>query len=391
MGDSTFVNGRAVVHAGSSGKGLAFPDVCLCPPTPPAGPVPTPLPNTVQAKDLAGGARTVLVEGNPAGKKSSYFAQSTGNETSRPTGGGVVTHAVQGKSYFQSFALNVFLEGEPAIRHLDLLTHNHLAQPGNTPPAVWMSAMSLPPSPRGPKNVTKNAREGDAWIELALVDETDEPIPETAFHLSTPKGRIIEGRSLWGGAVKVIRLARGRCQLALPGIDDGRDATAYPNAARFAPDSATSVYQPGRPLAVETGKRHRVFVPGTIPLWVDLPLRRSQIRAPEDRLILRSHDGSFEVARTMADAVDDRDALAVEFRGLRPGLRYTLTHEPNGGHPRPLFADEPFESLLPPQDGDLPELAPERVAGPVPIAPSITDDRADWFESPFDPDEGDTV
>jgi hypothetical protein len=125
----------AAVHAGSAGKSIAFPDVCLCPPTPPAGPIPTPLPNNIKAADLDGGASSVLIEGNPMGKKSSNFKMSSGNEVSRPTGGGVVTAGVQGKGYFASFAMNVMIEGEPAVRHLDLVTHNHTGpQPPNTPP-----------------------------------------------------------------------------------------------------------------------------------------------------------------------------------------------------------------------------------------------------------------
>ena len=39
MGDKVFINGMAAVHAGSSAQGTAMPDVCLCPPSPPAGPV----------------------------------------------------------------------------------------------------------------------------------------------------------------------------------------------------------------------------------------------------------------------------------------------------------------------------------------------------------------
>jgi hypothetical protein len=151
VGDTVFINGRAVVHKGSAGKSIAFPDVCLCPPTPPAGPIPTPLPNTVQAADLDGGASSVLTEGNPIGKQSSFFAKSTGNEASQPTGGGVVTTGVQGKAYFQSYSPDVMIEGEPAVRHLDLLTHNHIAQaPGNTPPVPWLSTQSLPPTPPPP-------------------------------------------------------------------------------------------------------------------------------------------------------------------------------------------------------------------------------------------------
>jgi hypothetical protein len=148
MGDTVFVNGRAVVHKGSAGKSIAFPDVCLCPPPPPTGPIPTPLPNTVQAIDLDGGATSVVTEGNPIGKQSSFFAKSTGNEVSRPTGGGVVTQGVQGKAYFQTSSPDVMIEGEPVVRHLDLLTHNHVAQvPGNTPPVPWLSTQSLPALP----------------------------------------------------------------------------------------------------------------------------------------------------------------------------------------------------------------------------------------------------
>src|SRR4051794_10354171 len=159
MGDTVFINGRAAVHKGSAGKSIAFPDVCLCPPTPPAGPIPTPLPNNVQAMDLDGGASTVVIEGNPAGKQTSYFKKSTGNEVSRPTGGGVVTAGVQGKAYYQSFAMNVMFGGEPAVRHLDLLPHTHMGpQPGNSPPAPWLATMQVPAMP--PRKSTKDAREG---------------------------------------------------------------------------------------------------------------------------------------------------------------------------------------------------------------------------------------
>ena len=137
MGDTVFVNGRSVFHKGSSGKSLAaFPDPCLCPPPPPAGPVPTPLPNNAMASDITGGASSVLVEGNPAGHKKAYISKSTGNEAADPKAsgqGGLVTHVVQGAAHFQSASMDVFFEGVEAVRHLDILTHNH-ANPGNTPP-----------------------------------------------------------------------------------------------------------------------------------------------------------------------------------------------------------------------------------------------------------------
>ena len=143
MADKVFVNGRSAVHAGSAGQSTAFPDVNLCPPSPPAGPVPTPLPNTALGADLQGGASSVLIEGHPMGKRSSFLGQSTGNEIARATGGGVVSHVVQGQAYFASYSLDVTIEGEEAVRHLDLMTHNHAAPtPPNAAMGTYLGAMS---------------------------------------------------------------------------------------------------------------------------------------------------------------------------------------------------------------------------------------------------------
>jgi hypothetical protein len=218
MADKVFINGRAAVHKGSAGKSVAFPDVCLCPPSPPAGPVPTPLPNTVQAADLTGGATTVKIEGNPAGHKASYFAKSTGNEVSRPTGGGVVTHGVQGKAHWGSFSMNVFFEGEPAVRHMDLLTHNHVAQPGNTPPAVWMSTMSPPPV--APKQVTRRVGEGPEWLEIVLDPDRATPGVPVPYRLHVSDGRTIDGHLMPGAVVRVTGLPKGKHRLEFTGNPD---------------------------------------------------------------------------------------------------------------------------------------------------------------------------
>jgi Domain of unknown function (DUF4150) len=218
MGDTVFVNGRAVVHAGSSGKSIAFPDVCLCPPTPPAGPIPTPLPNNIKAADLDAGASSVLVEGNPMGKKSSNFKLSSGNEVSRPTGGGVVTAGVQGKGYFASFAMNVMIEGEPAVRHLDLVTHNHTGpQPPNTPPMPWLSTMTVPAPP--PETSTKDEQKGPSWVEFELTDEAGSPEAGVKYQIQLPDGSTVEGTTPSSGVIKVLGIPEGKCTLKLPKID----------------------------------------------------------------------------------------------------------------------------------------------------------------------------
>jgi hypothetical protein len=122
--------------------------------------------------DMDGGATSVTTEGNPIGKQSSFFKKSTGNEPSQPTGGGVVTAAFQGKAYFQSASPDVMIEGEPVVRHLDLLTHNHTGQaPGNTPPVPWLSTQSLPGMP--PPALRKSESDGPG-IKLTIKTNTGE-------------------------------------------------------------------------------------------------------------------------------------------------------------------------------------------------------------------------
>jgi hypothetical protein len=215
VGDTVFVNGRAAVHAGSAGKSIAFPDVCLCPPTPPAGPIPTPLPNNVQAADLDGGASSVLIEGNPMGKQSSSFKQSTGNVVAQSTGGGVVTAQVRGKAYFQSFAMNVMIEGEPAVRHLDLVTHNHAGpQPPNTPPTPWLATMNVAAPPA--VTAVSDQQKGTDWIEIALVDEAGKPIAGVNYSLQLPDGSTVEGQTPAGGTMQVRGIPKGKCKITIP-------------------------------------------------------------------------------------------------------------------------------------------------------------------------------
>jgi Domain of unknown function (DUF4150) len=218
MGDTVFINGRAAVHAGSAGKSIAFPDVCLCPPTPPAGPIPTPLPNNVQAADLDGGATSVLVEGNPMGKQSSNFKKSSGNVVAQSTGGGVVTAQVQGKAYFQSFAMNVMIEGEPAVRHLDLVTHNHAGQqPPNTPPTPWLSTMAVPAPP--PQTAVIDQQQGPAWLQISVKDSTGKPLPGLRYQVQLPDGSVVEGKTPQSGTFKLLGIAKqGDCKVTLPDI-----------------------------------------------------------------------------------------------------------------------------------------------------------------------------
>lgn len=248
MGDTVFVNGLATVHKGSAGQAMGFPDVCLCPPTPPAGPVPTPLPNSVKAADLDGGAPDVLIEGNPAGHAKSFLKTSTGNECARPTGGGIMTAIVQGMAYFQSFSMNVFFGGNAAVRHTDLVTMNHAGQPmGNTPPMPWMSTMNLPPVV--PDSTVKSLGDGPDFIELCLVHDDDDPVASVWCRIQTPDGQVVDGLlSPLAGVMRFLGLITGDCQVTFPDYTQGQDNVCVPlNGAGSA-----------KPVALKTGKSHRL-------------------------------------------------------------------------------------------------------------------------------------
>jgi hypothetical protein len=123
-----FANGREVSCKASDGKVVAaMPDVCLSPPSPPAGPVPIPYPLNSFASDTSDGSKTVKISGQEIMlKDKSYFKKCTGDEAATKTlGQGVVTHTITGKVYFVSWSPDVEVEGENAVRHLDMTTSNH--------------------------------------------------------------------------------------------------------------------------------------------------------------------------------------------------------------------------------------------------------------------------
>jgi hypothetical protein len=121
------VNNLSVVHKGSGGVTIAFPDVCKTPT--PGGPVPIPYPNVAQSSDTADGANSVTADGNPICVKDSNFRISTGDEAGS-AGGGVVSNKIKGKAEFVNFSFDVTAEGKNVARAFDLMLHNDK----NTPP-----------------------------------------------------------------------------------------------------------------------------------------------------------------------------------------------------------------------------------------------------------------
>ncbi len=136
MANNVFANGLEIACKAADGKAIAaFPDPCFTPPSPPAGWVPVPYPNTAYAKDTANASKTVMISGKPVMKKDvSYFKTSTGNEAAAGPKG-VVSGVKKGKAYFTSWSMNVKVEGKNVDRHTDMTTHNHGSKMGNT--GVW--------------------------------------------------------------------------------------------------------------------------------------------------------------------------------------------------------------------------------------------------------------
>jgi hypothetical protein len=236
------------------------------------------------------------------GKKSSSFKLSSGNEVSRPTGGGVVTHGVQGKGYFASFAMNVMIEGEPAVRHLDLVTHNHMApQPPNTPPAPWLSTMSVPAPPAD--SVVKDEKKETAWIRIAFVDDKGKPLTHIRCTIKLPDGQSIEAM-LAGGAITVQGIPKGNCKVVCTDFGDAtrtrarrRGGEQEKTGSSEAPPPAKEVKSSrkdlkGSGVTLATGDPYRVVVPPE-PQTVTLHLvSADDVSVPEAKYIIAFADGS---------------------------------------------------------------------------------------------------
>ena len=146
MGKNVFANGMAIACKKGDAKVIAaFPDVCLSPPSPPAGPVPIPYPDTSFSKDMQNGSKTVKIGSGPVMLKDQSFYKTSplGNEAAtRSFGASVITHVITGKTYFGAYSMDVKFEGKNVPRHLDMTTSNHASYPGATPPFPDMEEMS---------------------------------------------------------------------------------------------------------------------------------------------------------------------------------------------------------------------------------------------------------
>lgn len=146
MGCDVYANGDEIACKAGDGKVIAaFPDVCLTPPPPPAGPLPVPYPDTSFAKDMKDGSATVTIKGKEVMlKDASYYKSSPlGDEAATNSlGAGVVTHVITGKTYFVAWSMDVHVEGMNVDRHTDLTTSNHASPMANAAVPMLNAATS---------------------------------------------------------------------------------------------------------------------------------------------------------------------------------------------------------------------------------------------------------
>jgi hypothetical protein len=126
MGVTVGVNNLSVVHKGSSGVSIAFPDLCKTPT--PAGPIPIPYPNIAQSSDADKTAKKVKCDGEAVCIEDSNFKTSTGDEAGSAKG--VASSKTKGKAEFVNYSFDVKIEGKGVPRAFDLMLHNDK----NTPP-----------------------------------------------------------------------------------------------------------------------------------------------------------------------------------------------------------------------------------------------------------------
>ncbi len=148
MGSNVFADGMEIASVASDGKSIAaMPDVCFTPPQAPPTPpgVPIPYPNTGMASDLTGGSTTVTIGGKPLClKDKSSFKKTSGDEAGSAGTKGVVSMSNTGAVFFAAWSMTVKVEGENVVRNLDIGTHNHASQVGNSPPWPFVASMTTP-------------------------------------------------------------------------------------------------------------------------------------------------------------------------------------------------------------------------------------------------------
>lgn len=209
MANNVFANGREINCKKGSGKSIcAFPDVCWTPPDKvpptPTG-VPVPYPNTGMASDCSKGSKKVKISGKEVLlKNSSHFKKSMGDEAGVAQLKGLMTMKNRGKIYFQMWSMDVKVEGKNAVRHMDIGTHNHGSQVGNSPPWPYIDSAAFDGS-GDCKGVAKKIKEN-----CSIENENGEKVLALVYQKSN-KDKIDRLKSM----EKLCKTNDGKCKEAM--------------------------------------------------------------------------------------------------------------------------------------------------------------------------------
>ncbi len=125
----TTIGKKTVATTGSGHGAVGTPAVNNNPPTPPAGPVPTPYIYTSRSSTAKGTESALEVGGHPVLVKGSTMEMDKpGNQPARPTVGDIVTGTVSGVSVMQSGSSNSTAGGKPICTTGDAVTMNHITK-----------------------------------------------------------------------------------------------------------------------------------------------------------------------------------------------------------------------------------------------------------------------
>ncbi len=120
MAQTTFVNSRGIVHKGSGGVSIVFPDICKTQIGPSV--VPIPYPNIGKSSDTSKGPQSVKVDGQMVMVKGAKYTTSTGDEPGSLKG--IISSTTKGECEFMMYSADVKFESKNVCRLGDPLFHN---------------------------------------------------------------------------------------------------------------------------------------------------------------------------------------------------------------------------------------------------------------------------
>lgn len=120
MSQTTFANGRGIVHQTSGGSSTVFPDVCKTPVG--KSVVPIPYSNTGVSRDTTKGAVSVTTDGSMPMLENAEYSKSTGDEPG--VHGGVISGVNKSICQFATYSFDVKFEGRNVCRLGDQVMHN---------------------------------------------------------------------------------------------------------------------------------------------------------------------------------------------------------------------------------------------------------------------------